>query len=393
MNIYWSWGHSYTSSISVPSCFLRVVALGLSLDTMDLARMIDLKNQVALKQQKSGSGSDAMDTVSEPRSQCSGAGQAAAATSAAYPKLTSTALVALGGGGSVTSGSSFTTVPSVSASGVPSSVDEYMCIRCEEPCSFADSTPYGRDLFKRICGRCNSSYRSKQSLIQKQKEASIKAGGNGKSNMEAEWKALKPDEQVAWYRQQKRNARHAPRDLAARFLVQDTMYSKVDKGRKRVHCLKNWDSFLKEGLMLHKKELDLAQQWRQLLLDPSVTREEHMVKGKPDIFLEFFDRIEKYVDESEGAVFVQKRQKKTSDAKSLQDALEEQAAEFDAARSGLEFHLSDSVPQVEATKSAVDTHEVPRYQQPIPEAPDLMVRPPTADKPAVLGMIRLFVFI
>lgn len=355
--------------------------------------MIDVKKQVAL-QQKGGSGSDAMDTVSESPSMFSGAGQAAAATSAAFVgKLTSTASVALGGGGSASSGSASTAVPSVSASGVTSSSDEYMCLRCEEACSFADSTPYGRDFFKRICGRCNSSYRSKQALIQRQKEASLKAGGNGKSQMEAEWKALKPDEQVAWYRQQKRSARHAPRDLAAKYCVQDTIHSTVAKGRKRIHCLKNWDAFLKEGLVLHKKELDLAQEWRQLLLDGSVNREEHIVRGKPDIFLEFFDRIEKYVDESEGVAFQQKRQKTTTDGSSLQDALEQQAAEFDAARLGLEFHLSDSVPQVEATKSAVGTHEVPTYQQPRPEAPDLMVRPPTADKPAVLGMIRLFVFI
>lgn len=259
------------------------------------------------------------------------------------------------------------------------------CIRCVEQVEFGLTAPYGRNPFNRICDCCSTSYRCKMNLIAKQKKAN-----GGKSEAEVDWKKLKHPEQVAWYRQQKREAKdkHKHRELDMVVEVNDCTVNNHNRGRRRVNRLTSWGTFLKNGVMIGKSPLDLQAEWRELLLNPEVEREQTMVNGRKELCLELFHAIEKYEDESEGRTWGSNKRIKVDNAETLQEELDRQAREFEESRGGTDMSMNLFAPIAPDVSSNVEDIDVPAHMLPTPMHSSLFVRPPSTDRPSSNQLLR-----
>ena len=188
--------------------------------------------------------------------------------------------------------------------------DTLICIRCNEPTDWASSAAYSRDPFKRSCSKCNASYRAKNAAIAKEKRASE----NNTSKLEAYFNGLTAEEKVGWYRTQKVN--HDKNARRAEMVAPDVTFEvdddqKLRKGRRRVNCLKTFATFAERGKILNKSSQEIIDEWKALVKDPNVKREQINVGGQMELALELFDRIELYTDEAEEQTWRQKRLKKS----------------------------------------------------------------------------------
>ena len=217
-----------------------------------------------------------------------------------------------------------------------------ICIRCKETTDWASSCAYGRDPFKRSCNKCGASYRSRTNIITKEKAASP----TGTSQLESFWKKLNEQEQIAWYRTQKANqVKHARRaaTLAPSVTMEVEDDQTIRKGRRRVNCLTTFATYSERGRLLGKDDLQISEDWKSLVRNPHIEREQINVGGQMELALELFDRIEVYTDEAEEQTWRQKRQKIIEHSEDLPDAVADQQAEFEAARRGGQLQVGNAI--------------------------------------------------
>lgn len=244
-------------------------------------------------------------------------------------------------------------------------VETIICIRCKETTDWADSAAYGRDPFKRSCNICGASYRSRCNTIAKEKKAS----GTDTSKLETFWKSLQPPEQVGWYRTQKSNhEKHARRatSMAPDVTMEVEDDQTIRKGRRRVNCLTSFAKYAERGRLLGKDDLQIAEDWKALVRNPQIEREQINIGGQMELALELFDRIEVYTDEAEEQTWRQKRRKTIEDSEDLPDAVAEQQAEFEAARRGGQMHVGHGIAhQPVPWDDRVAEHQVEAHELPV----------------------------
>lgn len=244
-------------------------------------------------------------------------------------------------------------------------VETIICIRCKETTDWADSAAYGRDPFKRSCNICGASYRSRCNTIAKEKKAS----GTDTSKLETFWKSLQPPEQVGWYRTQKSNhEKHARRatSMAPDVTMEVEDDQTIRKGRRRVNCLTSFAKYAERGRLLGKDDLQIAEDWKALVRNPQIEREQINIGGQMELALELFDRIEVYTDEAEEQTWRQKRRKNIEDSEDLPDAVAEQQAEFEAARRGGQMHVGHGIAhQPVPWDDRVAEHQVEAHELPV----------------------------
>ena len=266
--------------------------------------------------------------------------------------------------------------------------DTLICIRCNEPTDWASSAAYSRDPFKRSCSTCNASYRAKNAAIQKEKKAS----NNNTSKLETYFNGLTAEEKVGWYRTQKmnhdKNARRAEM-VAPDVTVEVDDDQKIRKGRRRVNCLKTFATFAERGKILNKSSQEIIDEWKALVKDPNVKREQINVGGQMELALELFDRIELYTDEAEEQTWRQKRVKKIDESTEIPDAIAEQQAEFEAARRGGQMHI-DYAPanQPMDWDDRTFDHNVEAHEQPTSREPVDNVMGPSMARSSTDSMMR-----
>ena len=244
-------------------------------------------------------------------------------------------------------------------------VETIVCVRCKETTDWASSAAYGRDPFKRSCNICGASYRSRNNTIVKEKKAS----GTETSKLETYWKSLNPEEQVGWYRTQKSNhEKHARR---AATLTQDVTMEveddqKIRKGRRRVNCLTSFAMYAERGRLQGKEDLEIAEDWKALVLNPEIEREQINIGGQMELALELFDRIEVYTDEMEEQTWRQKRSRNIENSEDLPDAVAEQQAAFEAARRGGQMQVGHGIAhQPVPWDDRVAEHQVEAHELPV----------------------------
>ena len=240
-----------------------------------------------------------------------------------------------------------------------------ICVRCHETTDWASSSAYGRDPFKRCCNICGTSYRSRLNTITKEKTASP----TGTSQLESFWKKLNETEQLAWYITQKANhAKHSRRatTLAPTVAMEAEDEQKIRKGRRRVNCLTTFAVYSERGRMVGKSDLQISDDWKALVRNTEIDREEINVGGQMELALELFDRIEVYTDEAEEQTWRQKRHKAIDNSEELPTAIADQQAEFEAARRGGQLQVGHAIAHQPANwDDRVANHHVEAHEQPV----------------------------
>ena len=178
-----------------------------------------------------------------------------------------------------------------------SGAGDLKCVRCQEDTSFADSQKYGRNPFTRVCNQCSSAYRCRMALTKREKMADP----NNQSATDQVWAKYTKDEQVAWYRKQKRSSAEKGngRDIAVS-VAQIAEIRRTNRGYRRSHRIVPFGQFHPEQKAKGFSDQVVEQHWKDMLLDPGVEREEHHIDGKRQLCLVLFGQLEKYVDENEG---------------------------------------------------------------------------------------------
>ena len=244
-------------------------------------------------------------------------------------------------------------------------IETIICVRCKETTDWADSSSYGRDPFKRSCNICGASYRSRCNTITKEKKAS----GTDTSKLDTYWKTLNAEEQVGWYRTQKSNhEKHARRDatLAPEVTMEVEDDQKIRKGRRRVNCMTSFAKYAERGRLTGKDDLQIAEDWKALVRNPQIEREQINIGGQMELALELFDRIEVYTDEAEEQTWRQKRRKHIENSEDLPDAVAEQHAEFEAARRGGQMQVGHGIAhQPVPWDDRVADHHVEAHELPV----------------------------
>ena len=267
-------------------------------------------------------------------------------------------------------------------------IDTIICVRCKETTDWASSSAYGRDPFKRSCNTCGATYRARVSTITKEKKAS----GNDTSKLETFWKNLSPEEQVGWYRTQKSNhEKHARREqtLAPDVTMEAEDEQKVRKGRRRVNCLMPFIKFAERGRMMGKEDTEIAAEWKALVKNPTVEREQINIGGVMQLALEVFDHIEVYTDEAEEQVWRQKRQKPIGNSEELPDAVAEQQAEFEAARRGGQMQVGHGMDhQPVRWDDRVAEHQVEAHEMPVSRESVGLVQAPSMARATTDQLMR-----
>ena len=139
--------------------------------------------------------------------------------------------------------------------------------------------------------RCN--------LIKREKEQCVKEGKPAKSVTEQWLKSLKPEEETAWYARNRRchQEKYKARSLTAQTIsVTQSEEHIVSKGRRRVNDLIPFGIFLDRQLLRGHSKIEIAEQWRQKLLDPAVHKEEVLIDGVKEKCIEVFGSIQIYRD-------------------------------------------------------------------------------------------------
>ena len=123
--------------------------------------------------------------------------------------------------------------------------------------------------------------------------------------------------------------------------------------------------------MLNKSSQEIIDEWKALVKDPNVKREQINVGGQMELALELFDRIELYTDEAEEQTWRQKRLKKIDESTEIPDAIAEQQAEFEAARRGGQMHIDYAHADQpmdwddRTFDHNVEAHEMPNSREPV----------------------------
>ena len=179
---------------------------------------------------------------------------------------------------------------------------EIMCIRCGEPTTIATSQSYGKNPFNRSCNCCCGVYRGEQRLIKREKDASA---DKKTSVQEQRWKDMEPVEQRMWYKKQKRSVEledgRRSNLSAANFHVTtaEEQVSDSKKGLLRFNDLVPYGIFYRDQRLLGKDQVTIEEEWRNMLQDGNVDREEVDIQGKKEMCLETFGGIRKYHDVSD----------------------------------------------------------------------------------------------
>ena len=244
-------------------------------------------------------------------------------------------------------------------------IETIICVRCKETTEWGSSSAYGRDPFKRSCNICAASYRARCTTITKEKKAS----GTDTSKLDTYWKTLNAEEQVGWYKTQKSNhEKHARRDasVAPDVTMEVEDDQKIRKGRRRVNCLTTFATYSERGRLVGKDDLQIAEDWKALVRNPQIEREQINIGGQMELALELFDRIEVYTDEAEEQTWRQKRLKVIEDSEDLPDAVAEQQAEFEAARRGGQMQVGHGIAhQPVPWDDRVAEHQVEAHELPV----------------------------
>ena len=118
--------------------------------------------------------------------------------------------------------------------------------------------------------------------------------------------------------------------------------------------------------MVGKDDLQISEDWKALVRNTQIEREEINVGGQMELALELFDRIEVYTDEAEEQTWRQKRRKVIEDSEDLPAAVAEQQAEFEAARRGGMMQVGHGIAhQPVPWDDRVAEHQVEAHELPV----------------------------
>lgn len=218
-------------------------------------------------------------------------------------------------------------------------------------------------------------------LVKKQKAA------GGTSAMEQWWKNLSAQDQTAWYRKQRRTEemKSKPREWQVDVNVVDASQQVARKGRRRVHVLLTWSGFAARWLASGHSQEEAEAEWRRMLVNPAIHREEIFVDGKNQLAVEMYDRTERYAEEEEADYWSQVRKRRVSDSSQLENLVADQAESFESMRFAMLGN--PNVPELQPKINlALLNIEVPKYDQPTPGSSEL--RGPDKDRPQTQLMLR-----
>jgi hypothetical protein len=256
-----------------------------------------------------------------------------------------------------------------------------ICIRCKFDVPWKGTQPYGRNPFARSCPDCSSSYRGRMSIVKKQKT------GGGSSAMEQWWKGLSEQEQVDWYRKQRRSVelKSKPREWQAQVSVTDQTQQLVKRGRRRVNVLLTWSAFATRHIAAGHSQSEAEAEWRRMLVDHNIFREEICIGGKMELAIEMYDRTERYHEDEEAEVWSQNRKRRVPKASQLPLLVEEQAILFDSMRPA--FLGNPNTPEMQPKLNlALLNIEVAPHKLPTPGSSD--IRGPDKDRAQTQDMLR-----
>lgn len=272
---------------------------------------------------------------------------------------------------------------------VASDVSSVICIRCAEWTSWGESSAYGRDPFKRSCNACNSAYKCKQDLVKKEKAT------NGNSAMDAFFRGLSKDQVRDWYKNQKRKHEKGNRRSEMKPMADINSEAahehELRSGRKRINVITTFSKFQERGLMLNKSEADIAEEWKNLVLDTRLKREMVDVGlTEPVLGLHLFDRIELFAEESEARQWRIRCQTDLQTSEELPEAIEEQAAEFHQARAAGELDICVA-PEHQALDwdNRIADKDIEPHLCPVPQSGFDYIVPPSMGMPATADLLKL----
>jgi hypothetical protein len=180
------------------------------------------------------------------------------------------------------------------------------------------------------------------------------------------WRGLTPEEQVQWYRKQKRKdaTRGQARDMeCTNTAVSEDVHSHT-RGRKRIHELVPYGVYFSRQSALGKTQQTIDTEWRNLILDPENSREYVTIQRKKELCIELFACIQKYEDEKDTLSVGSRREVEISSAQQMRKEMEEQVKMFNQAKAEHEMVgapvLEPSLPDEGTRDIEIAKHLMPK---------------------------------
>ena len=269
-------------------------------------------------------------------------------------------------------------------------VDVITCIACEEEEKWGESSPYGRDPFKRWCKKCASAYKCRTDAIKKEKSV------HGQSDTDKYWRSLSKSQQSEWYRNQKRKqekgARRQEMAPPPKVFAESSHGHGLQTGRKRINVATTFSRFSERGLLLGKTAEAIVSEWKDLVQDQSISREmlETGRNGERVLALHLFDRVELYSDENQSEEWRVHKKSTAASSADVPGLIEDQAAAFLRARESGCY----SVPITEENQPMEWDNEladptVEEHLCPIPQKDTDFIAPPDVHHPASADLLKL----
>ena len=178
------------------------------------------------------------------------------------------------------------------------------------------------------------------------------------------WAGFDHPGQVAWYKRQKRSSeakgtKRCIEDIS--FVEQDSRESK--RGRRMSNLLVPYGVFQRCRLAAGTSQQEIDDEWKEMLKNPDVDREEIMVNNKLETCLAYFQGIEKYHDENMAKTTRLEQRQKIERSSDLDAAMARRASVVRAAQSDMPIVAANVSRPVDP--KSVDI-EVPRQLVPAP---------------------------
>ena len=185
------------------------------------------------------------------------------------------------------------------------------CTGCMMPTNVAESQQYGKNPFVRRCNACVSSYRWRITMNRKDKAK------------HAEWHSMSGEQKTQWFRKQKRDATEKYRKRKPEYTEKEE--DVVDRGRRAWDDMIPYETFWDRKTALGWSQQQIDDQWRKLLADEKVTKEEIEIDGQVLLCVAQFGGVQRYHDVKRHKASGVRATSKLDKAEDLQQANEMKA--------------------------------------------------------------------
>lgn len=262
-----------------------------------------------------------------------------------------------------------TPVPSTPLSGHSASSD-LECARCEEPTTVTDSQAYGRNPFVRSCNVCTGNYRAFNKMMNKKgKDGCLVPDAQKKRTM---WNGMSAQEKVAWFRKQKREQGRHKRKAFGEVTYEEADVKSQTNGKRLVNMCIPFEQFLREQLSAGKSEEQCEAEWRDLLADPNVHREEVMVRGKLVTCIEQFQGVQRFSEEASSSSSTLRKQRRIETNEDFGEAAQDRVTFHSTAASSHDLGAGHIARAGGKSDEQRDIH-IARHMLPVP-APQQVIQ-------------------